>query len=329
MAETVDDRNKSAAVIKLPTASTRDHKHPPIAASAPCGKGASPTPALPAVQQAWTALTPASSRHVPPVARRALQHCPPSRPGPAAGGVKSQGTLGRPPRSRQTAPSCAAMIGKSLNFLRRRLDAHLRVVAGIDGDSGTADRVVFVEGDKLEPLSLPQGCISMLVVHVQEDRQFRDANRYQRCLAQDASPHVETHYPDVHLDIGILFAARFKDYANAWDQLSEIILFFQQNPLFDASDAEISLEMPNGVSRIGVELLSPALEQQQDIWSALRLSIHPAVLYRIRLMALRGPAWQQQPQPVHELRGSVRPIPSLKHDRSPPTSRSTATPQPQ
>mgnify|MGYP003336482093 CR=1 FL=1 len=217
------------------------------------------------------------------------------------------------------------MIGKSLNFLRRQLDAHLRMVAGLDGDSGTADRVVFVEGDKLEPLSLAQGCISMLVVHVMEDRQFRDANPYQRRLGQDQTAQREAHHPDVHLDLSILFVARFKDYTNAWDQLSEVIRFFQVNPLFPGDNkTSDGLALPADVSRLAIELLSIGPEEQQEIWSALRLSVHPALLYRLRLVALRGPSWPVQPQPVRKLSSTLVAITSSDNQRSPPADQSTS-----
>ncbi|MFM8275889.1 MAG: Pvc16 family protein [Cyanobium sp.] len=217
------------------------------------------------------------------------------------------------------------MIGKSLNFLRRQLDAHLRSVAGLDGDSGTADRVVFVEGDKLEPLSLAQGCISMLVVHLEEERQFRDADRYQRRRVEASAAQIEAHHPDMRLDISLLFVARFKDYGHAWDQLSEVILFFQKHPAFDAVDREPAKEMPIGVSRLAIDLLSMGPEQYQDIWSSLRLSIHPALLYRLRLTALRGSSWPQQPHQIETLRTTVYANTALDNQRSPPTPQAVSS----
>jgi hypothetical protein len=214
------------------------------------------------------------------------------------------------------------MIGTNLSYLRKRLDAHLREAAGAESDGSSADRVVFLESDKLDPLKFPEGCISMLVLHINENREFRDADRYQRRHDTNGTHSPEPHYPDINLEIAILFVARFKDYANAWNQLGEVILFFQENPIFEKCDDP---NMPTGISRLALDLISPNADQQTDIWNALRVSIHPAIQYRLRMLTIRGKALQNQAQPVREVR--LRDIRSSTHaavktesDRSAPVT---------
>jgi hypothetical protein len=202
------------------------------------------------------------------------------------------------------------MIGTALGYLRKRVDTHLRSVLDLERDGSTADRVVFVEGDKLDPFTVPLGTIGMVVVNVQEEREFRDANRYLRPLAD--GPGSLHHHPDLHLEVSLLFVAKFKDYANAWNQLSHVMGFFQIHSVFDAS---ADRDLPSGVKRLAGELVSLTFQQQNEIWSSLKTSLHPAVLYRFRCITMQGPPLEEQPRQVRTVEARV-----LKeiHLRAPP-----------
>ena len=193
------------------------------------------------------------------------------------------------------------MIGNALAYIRKRLDAHLRAAQGEHSDGDTPDRVVFLEGDKPDPLTFPQSCIAMVVVNVQEDREFRDADRFQRRLPYNNSVQLEPHYPDIHLDLAVLFVASFKDYATAWNQLSETLFFFQQHPVFERSP---DMDWPKSLERLSNELRTQSIQDQNEVWSALRASLRPALLYRFRLITLHGKALTGA-EPPHEIQFKV------------------------
>ncbi len=207
------------------------------------------------------------------------------------------------------------MIGTALNYIRKRLDAHLREAPGLEADGGTADRVVFLEGDQLDPLALPPGKIAMLVVNVQEDRECWDADRFQRRRVNangggngggdGNGVSTERHYPDVHLELAVLFAASFKDYTSAWDQLTEALIFFQQHPVFDR---ESDQNLPESIDRLTTELCSQSFQEQNELWSALRISLRPALLYRFRLITLRGKVLQAQPLGIKTVQFKVNKV---------------------
>ena len=194
------------------------------------------------------------------------------------------------------------MIGNTLTYIRKRLDTHLRDAQGLDSDGDTEDRVVFLEGDKLDPLVVPPRSIAMLVVNVQEDREFWDADRFQRRLANGNGLRSERHYPDIHLELAVLFVASFKDYATAWNQLTQALFFFQQHPVFDR---ESDQDLPDGIDRLTNELFTQSFQEQNELWSALRISLRPALLYRFRLITLRGKALDEQTPPVDTLKFNV------------------------
>jgi hypothetical protein len=209
------------------------------------------------------------------------------------------------------------MIGSALSYIRRRLDAHLRAVMGLAEDGSSAERVILVDGDKLDPFTLPQGTIGMLVANVQEEREFREADRYQRRIANGNGNQTERHHPDIHLEITLLFIANFKDYAHAWNQLSHLLFFFQEHPVFLAAEDK---DLPEGIGRLANELCSQSLQQQNELWGALRAALRPSLLYRFRLLTVRGKTLDVQPIPIHRVdaRLNTRELPA--NLRSPPTS---------
>jgi hypothetical protein len=208
------------------------------------------------------------------------------------------------------------MIGTALSYIRKRLDAHLRDVQGLESDGDAADRVVFLEGDKLDPLTLPQRSIVLLVVNVKEDRECWDADRFRR-LGNGLASSSERHYPDIHLELAVLFIANFKDYATAWNHLSQALLFFQQHPVFDR---ESDKDLPAGIDRLRSELCSQSFQEQNELWGSLRSSLRPAILHRFRLVTLRGKALAEHAPPIQTVRASVKRTANPTELRSPPTS---------
>lgn len=181
------------------------------------------------------------------------------------------------------------MIGGVLGFLRKRLDDYLRAELGGDGEP-IADKVVFVEGDKLDPLSFPEGAVSELLINVEEDRVLRSADPYLR-VAEDGKP--QRVQPDLRLVLYVLFVARFKQYEKAWDHVGKLIECLQTNRTFDRQG---SPELPAGVDKLSVELVTQTFSEQSDVWSTLRHTHHPSVLYRVRMVFLRDvkPAGRDQ-----------------------------------
>jgi hypothetical protein len=177
------------------------------------------------------------------------------------------------------------MIGTTLNYIRKRVNDHLTPTPLSGESDNPPERVTFIDGDKLEPLTISPNAISMLVVNVEEERELRKPNSYQLTATNGEVKTVRNIYPDIHLMISILFVARFKSYSSAWDYLTKVIGFFQVNPVLDKSNDP---RMPPEIVRLASELISQTFQQQNEVWSALRISQHPSVLYRIKLLAVQA-----------------------------------------
>ena len=172
------------------------------------------------------------------------------------------------------------MIGAALTYLRDKVNTHLQ-----DGETDSGQPlVVFVEGDKIDPLNIQSGRVNILVVNVEEEREQRGANPYYDERSQRINP-------DIPLTISALFIARFNDYPTSWNYLTDIIRFFQSHPVLERADnqAQSSNNMPEGIESLRCEMISLNLQQQNEVWGALRITQHPALLYKIKLITLRDP----------------------------------------
>ena len=184
------------------------------------------------------------------------------------------------------------MIGAALTYLRDKVNTHLQ--HGVT-DSGQP-LVVFVEGDKIDPLNIQSGRVNILVVNVEEERELRGANPYYDERRQRINPNIP-------LTISALFIARFNDYPTSWNYLADIIRFFQSHPVLERADDQghPSNIMPEGIESLRCEMISLNFQQQNEVWSALRVTQHPALLYKIKLITLRDPHPQSSEKPAQNI----------------------------
>lgn len=175
------------------------------------------------------------------------------------------------------------VIADVLTFLRRHLDERLRIARGGSQDDAVGDRVVFLDGDKMEPLSFPLGAVSLLLINLEEERTLRSPDPRVRVAEDGTRLRVQ---PDIRLILYVLFVARFKRYEVAWEHLSAILEHLQSNPVFDPGAAP---DLPAGVERLVLELVTLSFAEQNEVWSSLRVTHHPSLLYRVKLLALRDP----------------------------------------
>lgn len=176
------------------------------------------------------------------------------------------------------------MISEALIFLKNHLNEHLRAQAGQALDDSGEDRVVFLDGEKLDPISFKLGAVTTLLLNIEEERTLRPADPYVR-VAEDGT-RVRTQ-PEIRLDLRVLFVARFKAYEQGLSYLSRIIAHFQTHRVFDRESAPA---LSDRIERLIVELTTLSLAEQNEVWNALRTTYHPSMLYRVRLVAFRDAA---------------------------------------
>lgn len=168
------------------------------------------------------------------------------------------------------------MIGDVLEFLRSSANAHL---AATSEGSPTEERVVLVDGERLDPFEVQPGVLSLLLVNMEEERILRRPNPFQ--AIDERNGEVMTVAPEVRLQLFALFVARFRDYAQGLNQLSGVVHHFQRNRRIDRS---IAPDLPEGVEELFVELITLPLLEQNELWTSMRTAYHPSLLYRVGIL---------------------------------------------
>lgn len=100
----------------------------------------------------------------------------------------------------------------------------------------------------------------------------------------------------VHLHLYLLFSAAHGDYGTALKMLSRVVEFFQANTVFAGKKEDFTSLGPGdqlqeeaaGNFRLVMDLQSLPFEQVNHLWGSLGGKQVPFVLYRGRLVALKG-----------------------------------------
>jgi hypothetical protein len=184
------------------------------------------------------------------------------------------------------------MIDDVLLFLKSQLNGYLHRKSGWDPAESQEDKVVFVDGENLDPVSFKLGAVSLLLINIEEENTLRSPDRYSR-LAPDGTRHATQ--PEIRLNLYVLFVARYKQYEDALRYLSLIIQYFQNNRLFNHHSAP---ELPETFEQLVVELITLPFSEQNEVWNSLRMTYHPSVLYKVKMVVFRDDEAEAVPIPV-------------------------------
>jgi hypothetical protein len=180
------------------------------------------------------------------------------------------------------------MIDDVLVLIKNRLNTHLKAVQGLDGSA--EDQVVFLDGQKLDPLTFQLGAVSVLLINVEEENILRAPDLYTRKTANGS--HQKVH-PPVKLNLFVLFVTHFRKYEDSLRYLSFIIRYFQNNRLFNH---ENSPELNTQIDQLLLELITLPFSEQSEVWSALRVTYHPSVLYKVNMVVFQEEEAETLPQ---------------------------------
>ncbi len=171
------------------------------------------------------------------------------------------------------------MISEALVFLKNRLNAHLS--SGLNPEESYEDPVVFLEGQNIEPLTFKLGAVSVLLINIEEENTLRPPDLYQRVGPNGARQKVN---PEIKLNLYALFVAHFKQYEESLRYLSLIIRYFQQHRLLDHHN---SPELSANIDKLIMELITLPFSEQNEVWNALRVTYHPSVLYKVKMIVFQ------------------------------------------
>lgn len=171
------------------------------------------------------------------------------------------------------------MIAEVVGFLRDRLNKAIPR----DPSGGSAeDLFVYVGTNKEDSVSFTSNAVSMLLVRIEEETILRTPDQFAMVAPDGTRKRVE---PEIRMNVFILFVARFpEDYRLSLQLLSRVIRYFQNHRVFTrANSPELSAQIPQLV----LELVTPSFSEQNEIWSALRVSYQPCALYKVKMVVFQ------------------------------------------
>ncbi len=168
------------------------------------------------------------------------------------------------------------MISDALVFLKNQLTTHLKSIS--KPDEPWEEKVVFLDGDKMDPVSFKLNAVTVLLINLERENSLRSADPYTRTLANGSLQKVQ---PEIRLNLYVLFVARFKEYEKGLSYLSTIIKFFQSHQVLNQQNAP---ELKETIEQLVIELITLPFSEQNEVWSALRTTYHPSVLYKVKML---------------------------------------------
>lgn len=156
------------------------------------------------------------------------------------------------------------MIGATLSFLREELNDHLK--ARFDTESDQIRLAPVVEPDGETPPELANG-LAMTLINLQHEPVARHTIGASNESGQTLQLLISANFPNRYLD-GVA-------------QLSEVMNFFRNRPLFDRQSAPA---LPDAIERLSVEWQDMDTAATSQLWLALGARYRPSMVYRVRML---------------------------------------------
>lgn len=171
------------------------------------------------------------------------------------------------------------MIDKIITSLKDVLNAYLTSGRKPE-DLHQEPQVVFSQWNN-DSLNFKSGAISILLINLEQENILRTEDPFTRTLADGT---VQKGQPEIRLNLFLLFVPHYPKYEDTLHKLSTIIQYFQGHRLLNYQN---SPELSEDIGQLIVELVSLSFSEQNEIWGALRLSYHPSVLYKVKMVVFR------------------------------------------
>ena len=185
------------------------------------------------------------------------------------------------------------MLSEVLVFLKDHLNHHLNARTDWTSGDSQEDKVVFIDGEKMDPIFFKPGAVSVLLINVEEENTLRAPDPYVSTSPAGDPRRVN---PEIRMNLYVLFVARFRQYELGLSYLSDIIQHFQGHRTFDHHNAP---DLSDRVEKLVLELVTLPFSEQNELWNALRTTYHPSVLYKVKMVVFRDRD-ARRPSPVKE-----------------------------
>lgn len=186
------------------------------------------------------------------------------------------------------------MFNEVLVILKDKLNGYFKLKADV-----VEDKVTFLDGSKTDPISFPINNVVPLLINIEEEKTLRPPNRFEGLVRNGIKTAIN---PNININILVLFVSKFADYEQSLKFLSLIVRFFQRNPVLDHYNTP---DLNPEIDKLKIELITLPVTQQNELWSSLRTTYMPSVLYKISLLVFRDDEGAEYIQQTAEFQTSI------------------------
>lgn len=168
------------------------------------------------------------------------------------------------------------MINNVLTGIKDKLNDYFKQITASE-----AEHVAYLDGKKTDPLIFPDNSVVPMLVNIEEEKIIRQANRYE---VINRNGMLAEAMPSVGINLWVLFIANFTDYDQALQFLSLVIAYFQKTPVFNHTNLPA---LPGAIDKIIAELTTMPIGQRNELWTSLKTTYRPSVLYKMGVLVYR------------------------------------------
>lgn len=168
------------------------------------------------------------------------------------------------------------MLDSVLTFFQAEIGQHLKNIPlvhniGFPSFADTGKEAIDLIGTSGE-----KG-LKMMIINLEEEKLLHQDDKFSYKTRSGSFKG----FPEIRLNIYLLFISDLENYLKSMEMLSHLIKYFQARRVFDATNFP---NFPDDLHRLTAELVTLNLNEQNEIWNALRTSYKPYVLYKIRMV---------------------------------------------
>jgi hypothetical protein len=190
------------------------------------------------------------------------------------------------------------MIDSVAVFLREQLEGYFGSQTRASSPAEHGALVVFPDGEKLDASPFRLGTVTLLLINLAEEVGAHAPDRYLNVSQGGPAFRVQ---PGIAISMYVLVVANFKNYGQSLLYISMTIQFFLKHRVFCRETAP---KLDRRIDRLVVEMTTLSLSEQNNLWSMLRVTYRPSVVYKIKMIVFEDHAPQALPV-ISEVRINV------------------------
>jgi hypothetical protein len=172
------------------------------------------------------------------------------------------------------------MIDQTLEVIRKEVNNYILTQSG---NTTNGDKVILTSlVDDTGKIIIPVDSIGISLINIEEEKYFKTTGLMQTQRSDTTTGFIR---PPIHLNLQIMFAAHFTQYAESLKHISYILSFFQKKPVFDVDNTQALTTI--NVKKLILELNTINLEHLNYIWGMIGTRYLPSNIYKVRMLSVQ------------------------------------------